>query len=45
VIAGSPEQITETLQARREEFGFSYWSVPGDAFEAFAPVVARLVGT
>jgi probable F420-dependent oxidoreductase len=45
VIAGTPDQIAETLQRRREEFGFSYWSVPGDAFEAFAPVVERLAGT
>jgi probable F420-dependent oxidoreductase len=45
VIAGTIDQITETLQQRREEYGFSYWCVPGDAYETMAPVVAKLAGT
>ena len=44
-MVGSVGEICERLQQRREEYGFSYWSVPADAFEAFAPVVARLAGT
>jgi broad specificity phosphatase PhoE len=44
-MVGSVEQICEGLIRRREEYGFSYWSVPADAYEAFAPVVARLAGT
>ncbi|MDP9070844.1 MAG: TIGR03621 family F420-dependent LLM class oxidoreductase [Actinomycetota bacterium] len=43
-LVGGLEEICESLHQRREEYGFSYWSVPGDAFEAFAPVVARLAG-
>ncbi|MGH9178342.1 MAG: TIGR03621 family F420-dependent LLM class oxidoreductase, partial [Acidimicrobiales bacterium] len=38
-LVGSVDEICATLERRREEFGFSYWAVPGDAFEAFAPVV------
>ena len=44
-MVGSVEAICERLQQRRQEYGFSYWSVPGDAYESFAPVVARLAGT
>jgi probable F420-dependent oxidoreductase len=44
VLVGSVDQISDTLERRREEFGFSYWSIPGDALHAFAPVVARLAG-
>ena len=43
-LVGSVEEICASLEQRREEFGFSYWGVPGDACEAFAPVVARLAG-
>lgn len=45
VIAGTVEEIAETLQARRERWGFSYIVVQGDAMDGFAPVVARLTGT
>lgn len=44
VLVGSVDEICASLERRREEFGFSYWRVPGDACEAFAPVVARLSG-
>lgn len=44
VLAGSVDEICHTLERRRAEYGFSYWSIPGDAFHAFAPVVARLAG-
>lgn len=44
-LVGSVEQLCDTLQQRREEYGFSYWAIPAGAFEAFAPVVARLTGT
>ena len=43
-MVGSVEEICASLEQRREEFGFSYWGVPGDSCEAFAPVVARLAG-
>lgn len=41
---GSINGIAETLEARRERFGFSYYVVSDSALEAFAPVVARLRG-
>lgn len=43
-LVGSVEEICDTLEQRRERYGFSYWAVPGDACAAFAPVVARLAG-
>ncbi|MGI8492111.1 MAG: TIGR03621 family F420-dependent LLM class oxidoreductase [Acidimicrobiales bacterium] len=47
VLIGTVDEICEALVRRRDEFGFSYWVVSGDAatVEAFAPVVARLAGT
>jgi probable F420-dependent oxidoreductase len=44
-LAGTPEQITEDLLARRERWGISYLGVSVDALDALAPVVARLAGT
>jgi probable F420-dependent oxidoreductase len=44
-LAGSVEAIVETLQARRERWGFSYVAFSGGSMEAMAPVVARLAGT
>jgi probable F420-dependent oxidoreductase len=43
-IAGTVDQIVETLEARRERWGLSYLGISVDALDAFAPVVARLVG-
>lgn len=45
ILVGSVDQICETLVQRREELGFSYVVVSGGAWEAMAPVVARLAGT
>lgn len=44
-ILGTVDQICETLQKRREEYGFSYIVVHDGEMDAFAPVVARLAGT
>ena len=44
-LIGTVDQITEDLRARRDRYGFSYIVVPGEAAEAFAPVVERLTGT
>ncbi len=41
---GTVESICETLEARREQFGFSYVTVPQRHLDEFAPVVARLAG-
>jgi probable F420-dependent oxidoreductase len=44
-LAGTLDEICDTLVARREDWGVSYIVVPLDAYEAFAPVVTRLAGT
>jgi probable F420-dependent oxidoreductase len=44
-LAGTVDQIVETLQARREEYGFSYVVVHEPEMEAFGEVVSRLAGT
>ena len=44
-LIGTTEEITETLQRRREEFGFSYVVVHEAEMEELAPVVATLAGT
>ena len=44
-LIGSVDQICETLQQRREQYGISYVTVNDDQLDAFAPVVARLSGT
>jgi probable F420-dependent oxidoreductase len=43
-LIGSAGQIADTLQERRERFGFSYIVVSGDGFEPLAPVVKQLAG-
>jgi hypothetical protein len=44
-LIGTVEQIAETLRARREQLGISYYTVYGRDADVFAPVVARLAGT
>ena len=44
-LIGSVDEICETLQQRRDEYGISYITVGGANMEAFAPVVAALSGT
>ena len=44
-LIGTEDELVETLQRRREEYGFSYIVVHEPELEAFAPVVARLAGT
>lgn len=43
-LVGSVDQIVDTLQERRERFGFSYVVLSGDRFEQWAPIVDRLAG-
>jgi probable F420-dependent oxidoreductase len=45
VLAGSVDEVCDTLVARREEWGVSYVVFGDDQYEEFAPVVARLAGT
>ncbi len=44
-MIGTTDQIAELLRTRRELYGFSYIVVHEAEMEAFAPVVAELVGT
>jgi probable F420-dependent oxidoreductase len=44
-LIGTVDQISETLQERREKFGFSYIAFSGDVFDQMAPVVHKLAGT
>jgi probable F420-dependent oxidoreductase len=44
IFIGTPDQIVEDLQRRRERFGFSYFVVADASMEAFAPIVGRLAG-
>jgi probable F420-dependent oxidoreductase len=41
-LIGSVDTIVDTLLARREEFGVSYYVVQGRVMDAFAPVIARI---
>ena len=41
---GTVDSMVEELQRRREEWGFSYFTIEGP-WEEFAPVVSRLAGT
>lgn len=44
-LAGTVSEITETLEQRRDEYGFSYIVVHEPEMEAFGEVVSRLSGT
>ena len=44
-LVGTVDEVCETLERRREEWGVSYVVLGDDTFEAFAPVVAKLAGT
>ena len=44
-LVGSVDEMVETLQQRREEYGFSYVVFSGGSDESMAPVVAKLAGT
>ncbi len=44
-LVGSVDGMVETLQQRREEYGFSYIVVHEPEMEQFGEVVARLAGT
>jgi alkanesulfonate monooxygenase SsuD/methylene tetrahydromethanopterin reductase-like flavin-dependent oxidoreductase (luciferase family) len=44
ILRGSPAQMAEELQSRRDTLGISYFSVNGTFIEQFAPVVELLDG-
>jgi probable F420-dependent oxidoreductase len=43
-LVGTPDQMCETLQRRRETLGISYIMVADELMDALAPVVNRLAG-
>jgi probable F420-dependent oxidoreductase len=43
-LVGTVDQICETIESRRERWGFTYWVVHEPEMEAFAEVVKRLDG-
>jgi hypothetical protein len=44
VLIGTVDQMIEDRQGRRERWGISYYSIPEDSMDAFAPIAARLAG-
>lgn len=42
VLIGTVDEIAETLQQRREQYGFSYITLGEENGEQFAPIIARL---
>jgi len=44
VLIGTEDQLVEDLQARRERWGISYFTIFEPYMGIFAPVVARLAG-
>ena len=44
VFIGTPHEMSEQIQQRREQYGFSYFVVSDLYAEAFAPIVAKLAG-
>lgn len=44
VLVGSEDEIVTRLQARRERWGYSYFTLPQSKAHEFVPVVEQLVG-
>ncbi|MGH8822938.1 MAG: TIGR03621 family F420-dependent LLM class oxidoreductase [Jiangellaceae bacterium] len=44
VFVGAVDRIVDEMQARREQYGFSYYVISDRVMDAFAPVVERLTG-
>jgi probable F420-dependent oxidoreductase len=45
VLVGTADQIIDDLRARRERWGFSYFTIREPYIDATAPIVAQLAGT
>jgi probable F420-dependent oxidoreductase len=43
-LVGTPDEIVDVLERRRDRWQMSYVVVPSEAVDAFAPVVERLAG-
>ena len=42
LLAGTPSQVRDQVLHHRERLGITYWTIPVEAMEAFAPVAAEL---
>ena len=45
IFIGSVDEIVAEMQARREQYGFSYYVISDGMMEAVAPIAAQLAGT
>jgi probable F420-dependent oxidoreductase len=45
LFIGTVDQIVEQMQARREQYGFSYYVLTDNRMHELAPIVAQLAGT
>jgi hypothetical protein len=43
-LLGTTDEIIDSLLARREQYGISYFTILSDNMEVFAPMVAQLAG-
>lgn len=44
VLTGTPREMADALLRRRDELGQSYFTVPANTADRFAPVVSELSG-
>lgn len=44
VLTGTAREMVAELQRRRDALGLSYWTVPAESIETFAPVAEALSG-
>lgn len=44
-LIGSQSEIGDRLRERRDRWGYSYTTIPGDEARTFAPILAELTGT
>ncbi len=45
ILAGRRAQVRDQVLRYRERLGITYWTIPADAMEAFAPIVGELAGS
>lgn len=45
LLAGTPSQVRDQVLRLRDRLGITYWTIPAEAMEAFAPIARELAGT
>ncbi len=43
VLVGTEAEVSAKIEWCRDEFGLTYWVIPHEALDSFAPIVARLL--